>query len=318
LTRFASRRWLRDPRREGTIPLPDGRQLGFAEFGPPGGRPLLWFHGTPGARRQIAPETREQAEEHGVRIVSVERPGVGDSTPHRYRAVRDFAADVASVCDELGIGRFGVAGLSGGGPYALACAHALPDRVVAAIVLGGVAPSVGEDAAAGGATSIAPAAWPLLRLAHAPLGALTFRAIQVLKPLADPAIRLFAWSMPPGDRRLFDDPVTRRMFQEDLILGSRRQMHAVWLDLMLFGRPWGFALSDIRVPVYLRYGDSDTIVPVEHGHHLAGRIPGAKLRVHAGEGHLGGLGAALEIFDVLGAHWPAPHEPVLHGEAGRR
>ena len=145
---------LEPPRFLGTVRLSGGRRLGYAEYGPARGRPLLWFHGTPGARRQIAPEARTLAHERGVRIVAVERPGIGESTPHVYRALVEFAADIEQLADSLGIDRFGVAGLSGGGPYALACAHEMPARVVAVGVLGGVAPAVGPDAAAGGARSI--------------------------------------------------------------------------------------------------------------------------------------------------------------------
>lgn len=295
---------LAPPRFEGSIGLEGGRRLGYAEFGPATGRPLVWLHGTPGARRQIAPQARELARERGVRIVSVERPGIGDSTPHRYEAVVEFAADLQQLCDALGVDRFAVAGLSGGGPYALACAHELPDRIVAAAVLGGVAPSVGEDAVEGGSSAWTRAFSPLVRRTHQPLGGLLRGLVRVLEPFADPALDLFARLMPPGDQRLFQDAAVRRMFQEDLILGSRRCMQAIWLDLALFGRPWGFALADLRVPVHLWYGDSDTIVPVHHGEHLAERIPGAKLRIRREEGHLGGLGASREIFDTLLGHWP--------------
>jgi len=292
------------PRFEGSIRLDAGRRLGYAEFGPATGRPLVWLHGTPGARRQIAPQARELAHERGVRIVSVERPGIGDSTPHLYDAVLDFASDLRRLCDALEIERFAVAGLSGGGPYALACAHELPDRVVAAAILGGVAPSVGEDAAEGGASALSRTISPLLRRAHPPLGGLMRGLVRVLEPHADPVLDLFARLMPPGDQRVFEDAAVRRMFQEDLILGSRRYMQAIWLDMVLFGRPWGFALADLRVPVHLWYGDADTIVPVRHGEHLAERIPGAQLRIRPEEGHLGGLGASREIFDTLLGHWP--------------
>jgi pimeloyl-ACP methyl ester carboxylesterase len=301
---------LEPPRFEGTLRVRSGRRLGFAEFGPSAGRPLVWFHGTPGARRQIAPEARAVARELGVRIVSIERPGVGDSTPHLYDALVDFAEDVQQLCDSLGLERFAVAGLSGGGPYALACAHEMPERVVAAAILGGVAPTAGPDAAAGGAVALARILEPLLRRTHQPLGTLLSGAIRVLEPLADAVTDLFASLMPRGDQRVFEDAALRRMFQEDLILGSRGQMQAVWLDAVLFARPWGFALADIRVPVHLWYGDADTIVPVRHGEHLAERIPGAQLRIRRDEGHLGGLGASREVLDAVLAHWPGASEPA--------
>ena len=154
---------LRPPRFEGSIVLGDGRNLGFAEYGPSGGRPLVWFHGTPGARRQISPEAREAADERGVRIIAVERPGIGASTPHLYDSIREFAADIERLCDALEIAHFAVAGLSGGGPYALACAYHMPERVVTAAVLGGVAPAVGRDRADGGPSLMARTLWRCAR-----------------------------------------------------------------------------------------------------------------------------------------------------------
>lgn len=295
---------LAPPRFEGALRLPGGRRLGYAEFGPATGRPLLWFHGTPGARRQIAPQARALAHEENVRIVSVERPGVGESTAHVYGRVVDFARDIERLCDALDVERYGVAGLSGGAPYALACAHEMPGRVVAAAVLGGVAPTVGSDAAPGGASGLIRTFAPLVRGARAPLGGMLRGLIHVLTPLADGVLDLFARQMPPGDQRVFEDPGMRGMFKEDLILGGRRNMQAVCLDVALFARDWGFALADVPVPVHLWYGDSDTIVPPEHGEHLAQRLPRAELRIRPGEGHLGGLGAAREVFDAILGHWP--------------
>src|SRR5262249_25526737 len=151
------------PRFEGAFVLGDGRKLGYAEFGPVEGRPILWFHGTPGARRQVAPVARTASWERGVRLIAVERPGIGASTPHAYRAVVEFADDVRQLTEGLGIERFAVVGLSGGGPYALACAHEMSDRVLAAAVLGSVAPVVGPEAARGGVASITPWLGPVLR-----------------------------------------------------------------------------------------------------------------------------------------------------------
>lgn len=291
------------PRYEGVVCLDGRRELGYAEYGPVTGRPLLWFHGTPGGRRQIAPEMRQAVFERGVRLIAVERPGIGDSTPHLYAALVDWAADVEMVCDALGLGRVAVAGLSGGGPYALACAHEMPERVVAAAVLSGVAPAVGEDAAVGGTSSLTRFLSPVFRRRYARSGVRLRRLVRVIAPYADQATELFASLMPPGDQRLLADPQFREMFQDDLITGSRRFMHAVLLDVVHFGRPWGFSLGDIRIPVHLWYGDADNIVPLAHGEHLAKRIPHAVLRIRPGEGHLGGLGATSEILDAVLGHW---------------
>jgi pimeloyl-ACP methyl ester carboxylesterase len=299
-----------DPRFEGTVRLRDGRRLGVAEFGPVSGRPLLWFHGTPGARRQIAPEARALALQRGVRIVSVERPGIGDSTPHAYERLVDYAHDIEQLADALDIGRFAVAGLSGGGPYALACAHEMPERVPVAAVLGGVAPAIGPDAVLGGATTLIRLTSGLIERGNAPLGGLMRTLVRGLEPFMESATDLFARAMPPGDRAVLNEPTIRRMFQEDLLLGSRRNMRAIFFDVALFGRHWGFALEDVETPVFLRYGDSDNIVPASHGQHLADRLPNAKLRVYTGEGHLGSLGASREVFDVILEHWPEAATPA--------
>jgi pimeloyl-ACP methyl ester carboxylesterase len=292
------------PRFEGTIQLKDDRQLGFAEFGPTSGRPVLWFHGTPGARRQIPPQARILAEELNIRIISVERPGIGASTPHIYKKLIDFADDIEQLSDAMDIEHFGTVGLSGGGPYSLACAYRMPERTTTAVILGGVAPAIGLDAAEGWIVTAMRRGSPLLRYTHRPLGGMMTSLVKALTPRADTWMDLFAKLLPEGDQKIFADPGLRRMFIEDLVSGSRIDMRAFMFDTILFGRCWGFSLADLEVPVHLFYGDSDNIVPIEHAHHMAKRIPGAKLTIREGEGHLGGLGASEEIFQTILDDWP--------------
>jgi pimeloyl-ACP methyl ester carboxylesterase len=70
-------------------------------------------------------------------------------------------------------------------------------------------------------------------------------------------------------------------------------------DLILFWRPWGFSLRDLRVPVHFWHGDTDNIVPLAHGEHMASLVRDASLTVRPGQSHLGGFGAADEVLDVL-------------------
>lgn len=292
------------PRFEGTFRLKDGRQLGYAEYGPVTGKPILWFHGTPGGRRQIAPKARELAVRRKVRLIAVERPGIGDSTSHSYNCLSEWAADIQALCDAKEIDKFAVCGLSGGGPYALACAYYLQDRVLAVTILGGVAPAVGIDAAAGGVSKLVRAAAPVIKQLRVPLNRLLLGLIRRLEPHADKAMDTVARFMPPGDQLIFEDPAIRHMFEDDLLLGSKNQMQAMLHDAVVFGRDWGFELGQINTPVYLLYGDADNIVPLKHGAHMAERLPNAELRIREGEGHLGGLGASEEIFNDLLSHWP--------------
>jgi pimeloyl-ACP methyl ester carboxylesterase len=104
------------PRVEGRVTVRDGRTLGFAEFGPAGGRPILWLHGTPGARRQIPEAARLAAEEVGVRFVGVDRPGTGLSTSHLSDSILDHIADLEILVDELGFEEFGVSAFRAAAP----------------------------------------------------------------------------------------------------------------------------------------------------------------------------------------------------------
>ncbi len=290
------------PRLEGSIPLPDGRRIGFAEYGSPEGRPVLWFHGTPGARRQIPEAARLAAVEREVRLIALERPGVGASSPHLFGCVLDWTDDVDVCAERLGVDRFGVVGLSGGGPYALACAFRWPDRVTTAAVLGGVAPTRGDDAIDGGLVDLAARTAPLLGALRVPISHGLWATVRIVQPLASPLFDLYVRLSPEGDRQVFRSPGMKAMFIDDLLGGSRRWFGAPMCDLVLFGRHWGFNLVEVKVPVHFWHGDADPIVPLRHGRHLAATVPDAEIRVRRGESHLGGLGAAHEILEVVVSH----------------
>lgn len=291
------------PEREHVVELADGRRLGVAEFGDLGGRPVLWFHGTPGARRQVPPAARRLARSAHLRVIGIERPGIGHSTPHLYRSILEFAADVEQLAERLDVGRFGLVGLSGGGPYVLACAHEMPERVVAGAVLGGVAPTRGREAAPGGAVRLAVMLSPLIGFLREPLGGLFTRAVQSVHPLAEQAFDLYLRFAPEGDRRVLGDTEVRATFIEDMLLGSRENLRSVVYDLILFSRHWGFSLRDIRVPIHFWQGDEDNLVPPAHAEHLAGLVPGALLVRDPRGGHLAGLGMATEALEFILGQW---------------
>ena len=298
---------LTPPRIEGTVTLRDGRRLGFAEFGPARGRAVFWFHGTPGARRQIPDAARIAAHERGVRLIGIDRPGVGASTPHLYPRILDWAEDFAVVADRLGVEECGLIGLSGGGPYVLACCAALPERIAAAAVLGGVPPTKGPDAPHGGLLGRTALVRPT---PHAPADAGRARVRGV--GVGDPPVRvagvrpLRARIAPEGDQRVFARPEMKAMFIDDLLNGSKPGMRAPVFDAILFWRPWGFSLRDLRVPIRFWHGDADNIVPLAHAEHMASLVPGATLTVRPGESHLGALGAAEEVLDALFQMWGHP------------
>ena len=291
------------PKLEGNIAVGEDRQIGFAEFGAPWGRAVFWFHGTPGARRQIPIEARVYAEQHNIRLIGIDRPGIGSSTPYRYENIRGFGEDLRTIADTLGIDKMAVIGLSGGGPYALASSAVLPDRVVAAGVLGGVAPFLGDEGIASGLMNLGKRAAPLLRLGGDPLRIGASLVIRMIRPVANPALLLYAAISPEGDRRLLTRPEFAAMFLDDLLNGSRKQLAAPFNDIILFTQDWGFRLDEVKVPVRWWHGDSDHIVPFAHGEHVVSLLPDAELIVLPGESHLGGLGRGEEILSTLIKIW---------------
>jgi len=283
---------------EGRVCLPDGRHLGFAEYGNPHGDPVLWFHGTPGARKQIPPGAPDAAEQRGQRIIALERPGVGLSTHDRKRSLLSWADDVRALCDSLDLDRISVVGLSGGGPHVLACAHAMPERVVAACVLGGLAPITGDEAAGGfldgGLIRYGLAVMPYIR---EPLGLALTWLVKGLRPVGGPVFELYARLAPASDRPVFADPAFKEMFIGDLSDSARRGLRSITSDAHAFIRPWDFSLRDIRVPVKIWHGTADGLVPLSHGEHMAALIPGAELVTVPDEGHFAGFVRFTEVLD---------------------
>lgn len=291
------------PFSEGAVQLPDGRHLGYAEYGHPEGDAVLWFHGTPGARLQVPPEVAPEGHARRFRVITVERPGNGESSPHLYRRVVDFAADIDAFADQLALDRFALVGLSGGGPYVLACAHELPHRVSAAAVLGGIGPVQGDDACPS-YTSLMRFLEPMMLTVRRPLADLFSNALGMLRPVADQALWVYMNFGPPPDRPVFQRPDMVEMFKTDILNGLDGGFRGPVYDLALFCRHWGFSLRDIEVPVRFWQGDADIIVPSNHGPHQASLVKDGEVFMRPGEGHFAGFTAIDHVLDELEQLWP--------------
>jgi pimeloyl-ACP methyl ester carboxylesterase len=237
-------------------------------------------------------------------VIGVERPGTGSSSRHLYKDVRAFADDLVQVADSLGLERFGLIGLSGGGPYVLACAHELPDRVVAAVVLGGVAPSVGDDTPGGGMVDLTRLLRHPIVLGRWGLGVALTVLARALRPFGHQGISVYAAIGPEGDKIAFAAPGMEEMFLDDINRAAAAGgLGAATADLVLFGRSWGFAVADIRVPVRFWHGDADHIVPLDHARHLCELVADSELRVRPGESHLGTLVVGDEAVRTVVDLW---------------
>jgi pimeloyl-ACP methyl ester carboxylesterase len=290
------------PYLDGKVLLRDQRKLAFAAYGDPNGRTVFWFHGTPGARWQLPPDAPEEAHKRGIRMIGVDRPGTGESTHHPDRTLLTWADDMGQLADHLGLDRFACIGLSGGGPYVLACAHEMPDRVVVGVSLGGVGPTDGTENAPGYGRTMST----LLRLvkrSRVPTGHVLSRVVRPLRPFVSPCFDLYVNFGPQEDRSVFEQPEMKRMFCNDIIMATENGIRGPVYDVSLFAKPWGFSPSNIQVPIRFWHGDADTIVPLSHSEHLAEIVPDSELRVMPGLGHFAGFMNCPEVLDTIIGLW---------------
>lgn len=280
--------------------LADGRSIDVLESGPPDGQVLVFHHGTPGARVPIRMMT-DAAHRLGLRFLTTSRPGYGDSTRHAGRRVVDVVADTAAVLDVIGADRCLVAGWSGGGPHALACAARLADRVDAALIIAGVAPypAEGLDWMAGMGEENVVEFGTAMQGEAALRPYLDKEREQLREATAADVVTALNTILPPVDRAVLTGAVG-----EDMAAGFREAMRTGvdgWLDDDLaFVKPWGFSLGEVAVPTLLWQGSVDLMVPADHGRWLAERIPGVVAHLEAGEGHLSiGIGAMERMLREL-------------------
>lgn len=263
--------------------LRDGRRLAYAEYGAPRGRPVLYFHGLPGSRLE-AGFAAPAAEALGVRLLAVDRPGVGRSDRRPGRTLVDWPDDVAQLADALGLARFVLLGVSGGGPSTAACAWKIPERLDAVALVCPVAP-LDRPGSTRGMSPVARFHLTLARRAPAllpPLGAALAPLIRAWP--AGPLALMRSVSSPP-DRAALARSEAGAILGRGLSEAFRRGAGGAIDDLRLLVRPWGFAPADIRVPVHLWHGEQDRTVPQAMGRRLASAIPGCRSHLLPDDGH---------------------------------
>jgi pimeloyl-ACP methyl ester carboxylesterase len=287
------------------IVLPDGRRLDIRVSGPADGVPLVFHHGTPGSVLPFRAVERA-AHERDLRFVTSSRPGYGGSTRQPGRTVADVVADTEAVVTSLGAERCLVAGWSGGGPHALACAARL-EAAAAVLVIAGVAPYDADDlewTAGMGQENVT-------EFGAALQGEEQLRRLLVdwRDHLKDPTVEMIVSSLetllPEVDRAVLTDE-----FGEDMVANFREALSngvEGWVDDDLaFTRSWGFDLKEISVPTAIWQGSVDLMVPFAHGQWFSEKLPAATVHLQEGEGHLsvwmGSLGSMLDDLVRAGEH----------------
>jgi pimeloyl-ACP methyl ester carboxylesterase len=222
----------------------------------------------------------------GICLVAADRPGYGHSTPHSGRTVLDWAEDVGAVADALGHDRFAVIGVSCGGPYALACGWAMPDRVTSIGLLAGMGP-MHVEGLADDQLPMLKAMFALARIHPLLAAPLIWLDRAMLRVSTKRAIDMMSKMLPPADRQLLrEEPHMAGVFATSLLEGYRNGALCAARDAHLIAKPHGLALSAITMPVHVFQGGQDRHVPPAMGRFLAHALPNAHLHEFADEGHL--------------------------------
>jgi pimeloyl-ACP methyl ester carboxylesterase len=291
---------------ERTVQTPDGRTLAVQEDGDPAGQAVLVHMGTPNSRHIYGPNAIDAAA-RGLRLICYDRPGYGGSAPQPGRTHADCAADVRAICDALGIDRVAIWGISGGGAHALASAALLPDLVVAAASLAGLAPygAEGLDWFDGMGQDNVDDFKLLQKDKAAARAKMEEDREEMLAASAGDLAQALKTLLSPIDAATLTGGIAEYLSysgHEGLAPGSE----GWWEDGEAQGGPWGFEVGDISVPVLVMHGRQDKFVPVGHGEWLAAHIPGAEARILDHDGHLTLLEQRIpEVHAWLSGYLPA-------------
>ena len=265
------------------LQLPDGRLLGYAEYGDPQGPPVIALHGTPGARLMFRPADAP-ARSMGLRVIAPDRPGCGLSSPLRSRTVAGFASDIAMLAGALGLERFALAAVSGGAPYAVACASLLNERVTKLALVSPMGPLAEPE------LSSRQSGWRargMQVLGAVPL--LTGGSFAVfrlgLRYAPERVIGVMAAAAAPADRPILRQPDVSKALSDALYEGLSSRGRGAVQDVSLFVRPWNVDFSQITAPAYLWYGTDDRSAPPVAAAYLGSALPNCRTIELDGAGH---------------------------------
>lgn len=268
---------------ERQIRLDDGRRMGYAEYGDPAGRPVVFCHSVYGCRYEIPPG-HYMLRDHNLRFVIPDRPGVGLSDPRCLSAYTDWVDDLVQLAAHLGLGRFDIAGFSAGGNYALAAAWRLPMMIDRVLVVSPTPPMTSlRDLGAVPATH---------KIALALAMKLPNIAVQVYGALSKGAMkspeRFLSEILPAAalEKRELALPDIREVYRACIPEMVKHGTRGMPLELCYLVQRWNFDLTGIRQPIQFWRGQVDGHVPAVIAEKLMAEIPGATVRRFPDRGHM--------------------------------
>jgi pimeloyl-ACP methyl ester carboxylesterase len=280
--------------------LPDGRQLGYDEYGVPDGRPLFYFHGAPSARVEFSLFGSDALlQSLNTRLIAVDRPGMGLSDFQPDRQPLDFPNDLLALADALDIKRFAILAYSLGGPPALASAFAIPGRLSKVGIVSGAAlfnrPELMQN--------INEGTRRYLNLPREnPFAARMFLGMMSLTARFLPSVMISnaASLLPEPDRAFIKDSAIQKGFIQLVREAFRQGTRGAFHESLMTVSDWGYRLEEIQTPLRLWHGELDQNIPVGMARYLETIVPKCEAEFYPGEGHLSLFGKrAAEIIQAL-------------------
>lgn len=277
----------------------DGRRLAYLEVGDPQGPLILHNHGGPSSRLE-AHFFADAASTHGLRLLCVDRPGIGQSTPQAARSYSGWADDMTAIADSLGYRQFGVSGWSEGGPWALAAAAFIdPARLLHVTSIAGGSYGAFGDNWAKQHLSAVDALGGFLALHFEPGFRLLYTALaKTAVDFRDTYIQQLLKAINAYDQEIVRRPGFATAFCEASAECFAQGSEGLVRDSELLYRRWEFDVRRIERRVHLWQGLDDTLVPDVINKELADQMPGAVWHPVPGAGHFVAIGSALDVFAI--------------------
>ncbi len=285
---------------ENMIQLHDGRMLGYFEFGAPDGKPVFYFHGSGVGSAIYAKTISSQAEKNNIRLISPDRPGIGNSDPKNCRTISDWTEDLMQLADALKLSTFSILSQSAGSAYAFACMQMLPDRVSKASIVSGLYPMHDKSLRQGLPSSSRIMTGMLVNSPDWIIRKMLAGTKTQLDKDPDTILVKMEKKAQPVEKEILADPSFSSIYLDSIKHAYKQGTNAVAADFRLCFADWGLKLSEIKNMVHIWHGEKDASSPVLLSKRNEQLLPNCSAVYYPDDTHMSVLHRHIdEIFSTL-------------------